>query len=124
MKAELYNNNFISNFSYIWIAWKILMYTCAALWLFPIFFFLSLYWIYYSIVFAVFMFCFFGHEACGILVLQTGIEPASSALKCKVLITGLQKKSLPNFFESSYQYLKWLCVKVEKEMAMHSSILV
>ena len=72
------------------------MYTCAALW-FLLIFLKSLYWICYSI-FAVFIFCFFGHEACGIFIPQTGIELASPALKGKVLITGLQNKSLSSFF--------------------------
>ena len=34
------------------------------------------------------MFCFFGHEACGILVSRLGIEPASPALEGEVLTTG------------------------------------
>ena len=39
------------------------------------------------------MFCFFGHEACGILDLQPGIEPAFPALEGEVLTTGLPGKS-------------------------------
>ena len=35
-----------------------------------------------------FTFCFFGHEACGILVPQPGIKAASSALEGEVLTTG------------------------------------
>ena len=31
-----------------------------------------------------FMFCFLGHEACGILALPPGIEPTSSALEGEV----------------------------------------
>ena len=40
---------------------------------------------------------FFGCEACGILVPQPGIEPASSALEGGVLTTGAPGKS-PNIF--------------------------
>ena len=40
-----------------------------------------------------FMFWFFGHEACGILVPQPGIKPESPALKGKGLTTGLPGKS-------------------------------
>ena len=42
------------------------------------------------------MFCSFGHEACGILALLPGIEPAPSAVEGEVLTTGLPEKS-PNF---------------------------
>ena len=38
-----------------------------------------------------FMFCFFDHEACGILAHWPGIEPAPPALKGKVLTTGLKQ---------------------------------
>ena len=40
------------------------------------------------------MFCFFGHEARGILDLQPGLEPAFPALEGEVLTTGLPGKSL------------------------------
>ena len=40
-----------------------------------------------------FMFWFFGHEACGILTPQPGIEPAPPALEGKVLTTGPPGKS-------------------------------
>ena len=39
------------------------------------------------------MFWFFGHEACGIIVPQPGIEPVPPALEGKVLTTGLLEKS-------------------------------
>ena len=39
------------------------------------------------------MFWFFGHEACGILASQQGIEPTSSALEGKVLTTEPPGKS-------------------------------
>ena len=40
-----------------------------------------------------FMFCFFGHEACGILVPWPGVEPMPSALEGKVLTTEPPGKS-------------------------------
>ena len=46
-----------------------------------------------------FMFCFFGHEACGVLAPQPGIEPSPPALESKVLTTGWPEKSL-HFFSS------------------------
>ena len=42
---------------------------------------------------SVFMFSFFGHEACGILAPQPGIATAPPALEGKVLTTGLLGKS-------------------------------
>ena len=39
------------------------------------------------------MFCFFGHETCGILAPRPGIEPAPPALESEVLTTGLLGKS-------------------------------
>ena len=42
------------------------------------------------------MFWFFGHEACRILALRPGIEPAPPALEAEVLTTGLPGKS-PKF---------------------------
>ena len=41
-----------------------------------------------------FMFWFFGHEACGILAPQSGIEPAPLTLEGEVLTTGQPGKSL------------------------------
>ena len=41
-----------------------------------------------------FMFWFSGHEACGILAPQPGMEPTPHALEGKVLTTGLPGKSL------------------------------
>ena len=40
------------------------------------------------------MFCFFGTEACGILVPEPGTESTHSALEGKVLPTGPPGKSL------------------------------
>ena len=40
------------------------------------------------------MFWFFGHEACGILAFQPGIEPTPPTLKGEVLTTGPPGKSL------------------------------
>ena len=39
------------------------------------------------------MFWFFGHEACGILAPQPGIEPAPPALESEILTTGPPGKS-------------------------------
>ena len=52
-----------------------------------LFFFFNLYWICYNIASG---FKFFGHEACGILALQSGFEPASPHWKAKSLPLGLQ----------------------------------
>ena len=49
------------------------------------------------------VFVFFGHEACGILASQSGIEPAPPALEGEVLTTGLPGKSL--FFFLNYNGL-------------------
>ena len=62
--------------------------------------FKSLYYICYNIV-SVFMFWFFGCEACGILVPQSGIESAPLALEGKVLTTGLPGKS-PKYILSPF----------------------
>ena len=43
------------------------------------------------------MFCVFGHEACGILVTQPGMEAVLPVLEGKVLITGLPGKSSLRF---------------------------
>ena len=40
------------------------------------------------------MFWFFGHEACGILAPQPGIEPTPPALEGEVLTSGLPGKPL------------------------------
>ena len=63
------------------------------MWTTLFFFPLSLYWICYSIA-SVFMFCFFGPGACGILTHWPGIYPTSPVLKGEVLTTGLPEKSL------------------------------
>ena len=39
------------------------------------------------------MFWFFGHETCGILAPQPGIEPVPFALEGEILTTELQRKS-------------------------------
>ena len=53
---------------------------------------------FYNIVSVVFMLCFFGHEACGILAPRPGIEPTVPALGGEVLTTGLLGESLYTFF--------------------------
>ena len=50
------------------------------------------------------MFWYFGHEACGILAPQPGIEPTPPALEGKVLTTGPPGKSL-FFFPSEANFL-------------------
>ena len=50
------------------------------------------------------MFWFFGHEACGILAPQPGIEPVPPALEVKVLTTGSPGKSL-ELFDSLTTYV-------------------
>ena len=49
------------------------------------------------------MFWVFGHEACGILAPQPGIEPAPLALEGEVLTTELPGKSLKNLFKACSQ---------------------
>ena len=44
------------------------------------------------------LFCFLGHEACGILVPQPGIKPRLPALEGRVLTTGLLEKYPPALF--------------------------
>ena len=51
-----------------------------------------------------FMFWFFGHKACGILVSQSEIEPAPPALESKVLPTGQPGKSLSHDFLLNYNF--------------------
>ena len=46
------------------------------------------------------MLWFFGHEACGILAPQPGIEPTPPALEGEVLTTGSPGKSLYFWFFS------------------------
>ena len=58
-----------------------------------IFFFLSLYWICYSIA-SVLCFLVLGHLVCGILAPWPGIEPAPPAVEGEVLTTGLPGKSI------------------------------
>ena len=52
--------------------------------------------IYYICCNTVSMFWFFGHEACGILTSQPGIEPTPPALEGKVLTTGQSEKFQDN----------------------------
>ena len=51
------------------------------------------------------MFWFFGHEACGILAPQPGIEPAPPALEGEVLTTGPPGKSQDSVFLTSSQVM-------------------
>ena len=44
------------------------------------------------------MFWFFGHEACGTLASQSGIEPEPPALEDEVLTTGPPGKSRVSYF--------------------------
>ena len=57
-----------------------------------LFFFLmwTIFKVFIQFVTILFLFCvwFFGHEACGLLASQTGIEPTSPALEGEVLTTG------------------------------------
>ena len=50
-----------------------------------------------TILLLLFMFWFFGHETCGILVLQPGNEPTLPALEPKALTTGPPGMSLANY---------------------------
>ena len=43
------------------------------------------------------MFCFFGHEACGILAPQPGIKPTLPEWEGKVLTTGPPGKPLKSY---------------------------
>ena len=52
-----------------------------------------------------FMFWFLGHEACDILAPQQGIEASPSALKSKVLTTGLPAES-----QAVQSYQTTICV--------------
>ena len=49
------------------------------------------------------MFWCFGHEACGILIPQLGIEPAPTALEGEVLTTGPPGKSLFSVFVNNHR---------------------
>ena len=65
------------------------------------------------------MFWFFGHETCGILAPQPGIEPTPSALEDKVLTTKPPGKSLyyeflRNFLSDDKNNLYSLFQKMEK----------
>ena len=53
------------------------------------------------------MFWFFGHETCGTLAPQEGIESVPPALEDKVLTTGLPVKCLQNQFLKSKKSLKY-----------------
>ena len=45
-----------------------------------------------TVLLLLFMFCFFGHEACVILAPPPGIDPSLSALEGEVLTIGLPEK--------------------------------
>ena len=57
-------------------------------------------------VLLLFLFWFFGHEACGILAPQPGTDPAPPALEGEVPTTGPPGKSRPHFVLK--QNLAWL----------------
>ena len=54
-----------------------------------------------------FMFWFFGHEACGILVPRPGIEPTPPALESEVLTTGPPGKSRGYFLKRKRVLIFW-----------------
>ena len=56
------------------------------------------------------MFWLSGHEACGILAPQPGIEPSPPALEGKVLTTGPPGKSLHYLFLGQAKGLEFACV--------------
>ena len=56
------------------------------------------------VLFLLFAFLLFGHEACGILVPQAGIEPTPFALECEIFTTGLPGRSPVEIF-SLYVFL-------------------
>ena len=56
------------------------------------------------------MFCFFGHEACGILAPWPGIKPAAPELEGKVLTPGLPGKSLGDLFCITYLVFKHIFI--------------
>ena len=67
------------------------------------------------------MFRFFGHEACGVLAPQPGIEPAPPALEGEVLTTGLPGMSpvaISSFSKSVslFQDLILTCLQEPKEV--------
>ena len=57
-----------------------------------------------TILLLFFMFWFFGHEACGILVSHSEIEPAPPELEGKVLPAGRPEKSLLHDFLLNYNF--------------------
>ena len=61
------------------------------------------YWVFLLLLF---IFCFFGHEACGILAAGLGIEPPPSALEDRVLTTGPPEKFLPFSFDWTNRWTK------------------
>ena len=61
------------------------------------------YWISYN---TASMFCFYGHEACGILAARPGTEPTPPALEGDVITTGLLGKS-PEIFLFLFSHKIW-----------------
>ena len=61
------------------------------------------YWISYN---TASMFCFYGHEACGILAARPGTEPIPPALEGDVITTGLLGKS-PEIFLFLFSHKIW-----------------
>ena len=61
------------------------------------------------------MFCFFGHEACGILAPQLGIKPATPGLEGEVLTTGLPGKSMlfPSHSWENQDSEKWYRISAQ-----------
>ena len=57
-----------------------------------------------TILLLFFMFWFFGHKACRILVSHSEMEPAPPALEGKVLPTGQPEKSLSHDFLLNYNF--------------------
>ena len=71
------------------------------------------------------MFWFFGHEACGILAPQPGIEPAPPALEGEVLTTGLPGKSLYHHFLTSCSILMhifFIFLEIYPQISIYVSI--
>ena len=61
----------------------------------------------------------FGHEACGILVLWSGIEPVTHALEGKVLTTRLLGKSLAFFLDCCHIFILFAIFWALRDAAAH-----
>ena len=59
-----------------------------------------------TVLLLLFMLCFFGHKACGILAPQPGSKPALPALEGEVLTTGPPGKSHHQTAKLLYQQCK------------------